>query len=166
MMIRDSRDLRARIHELAQETPDPLTVTRRILFDLTGEEAKVIAGLTLNNYVRLQMTARPSDRKADLELYDTPTGHSPSAFVAGVRTWLDDELGRSVCVDSRARMYKRFADCTRDDLLAASASRKAAAKRLEERSRTFLRTAMALDANQAETVRDLPREVLEELLAP
>lgn len=165
MTIYTSTDLRERIARLSEESADPATVTKAILADLDDSSAHTIAQVTLHAYVREHMVNRfELPKSAEPVLYETPSGMAPSSYVAGLRTWVEIELGRSVCVDVKARRYKRLADCTAPDLMSAATSRMDTARRLQQRANRFAKLAVALEDTGVETVKELHETLLEKYL--
>lgn len=165
MTIYTSTDLRELIAQLSESTPDPATVTKKILADLDDSSARTIAGITLHAYVHEHMVNRfELPKSAEPTLYETPSGKTPSSYVAGVRSWVEVELGRSVCINVKTRQYKRLADCTIADLMAAAESRMENARRLQQRANRFAKLAMAMEGVTAATVKELPEEILENIL--
>lgn len=165
MTIYSSTDLRDLIATLSQETPDPATVTRKILADLDDSTARTIAQVTLHAYVREHMVNRfELPKSAEPVLYETPSGQAPSSYVASLRSWVEVELGRSVCVDAKTRRYKRLADCTAPDLMAAAQSRMDSARRLQLRANRFAKLALELEKDDVATVKELPEDILAKYL--
>jgi hypothetical protein len=70
-----------------------------------------------------------------------------------------------VNVAAEGREWKFLGDCTRDDCLTLVDNRRRKASELETEAERYQRVADAMAEYGAETVRQLPREALREVLA-
>lgn len=166
-MIESAEDLRVAVRALAGDEPDPARVTHKLLMSLAADEHRVVAMVTLAEYVRRVMTWDRGDRGADSSgEYRTQDGRTtPSAKTAAIRDWVSSELARSVNVAPAAgRCWRFFGDCTLDECLVLAGNRHRKSAELKAEAERYERLAQAMVEYKVEVVRDLPREVLEGLL--
>ena len=162
-MIRNADDLRALIREYGADDPDPGRVTEKILATLTGAEAHVVADVALRDYVR-RMLAAGGASVPGARSYETASGQrTPSWKIAGLIDHIESELNRSVYVETSAE-WKRLGECTPDDVDALAAARRRKAAEVIAEAERFERLAEVAREADAEIVRDLPRDVLAEVL--
>jgi hypothetical protein len=163
--IQSADDLRARIRELAADEPHPAVITDRILRGLTLDECRVVATVTLHEYVR-HVVRQPNPAAADAHrTYKTAAGAAtPSRKIAAIRDWVARELGRSVCLDESAQEWKHMGECTAADLLKAAAILHQKAALTAAKAEQMEDVAKAVEHAGVPTVRDLPRETLEAVL--
>lgn len=170
-MITSGEDLRTAIRELAEHEPDPARITHKLLNSITPSEAHVIVTVTLHDYVRRTVTHPSAQLSQDmhessLRTYSTQSGQrTVSGRIAAARDWIDSELIKSICVNPGTRDWLHLGDCTRENCLAAAASRHRKAAETTAEATRFELIAEALEEHDARTVRDLPRDVLRVVLA-
>jgi hypothetical protein len=165
-VIESSDELRNRIRDLGESEPDPHRVAEKILARMDDYEAQVIARLTLPDYVRKVLAqARPLDTENSDRSYYTASGRrTPSSKVAAVHDWVEADLARSIYVDDTEN-YKHLGDCTAENLdFAGATRRRKAAETIAEADR-FDRMAAAVRDAGVEILREVPRPVLEQVLA-
>jgi hypothetical protein len=166
-MIQSADDLRARIRDLAADEPSPARITEQILTTLTTPEFRVVATVTLHEFVRKVITQPMpvADSAQATRTYETVGGlRTPSARTAGMRDWVASKLRRHVCIDETAQVWKHLAKCTAPDLAAAAAicGRKAAQN--EAKREEYEEVKKAMEHADVVEVGDLPRETLEAVL--
>jgi hypothetical protein len=165
-MIRTPDDLRAAIRELGETEPDPARVAEKLLSTLSDEEAHAVAAAALPDYVRrvlatpyMHATGRPAPT------FETAGGQrTASPKVAGIIDRLDAELNKSVYVASHDE-WKRFGMCCLDDVLTLVANRRRKADEVIAEANRYEHVAEAMREHNADTVADLPRDVLAKVLA-
>jgi hypothetical protein len=162
-LITSAAELRDLIRHLAADEPDPALVTERILSSLSGDEALVVAGVALHDYVRRVASAPtlPQGRS-----YATADGRStPSRKVAMIRDWVAAELGRSVCViTGSGKAWKHLGACSAEDLHVLAIERDYKASLVAAEGKRYDRLARAVADAGAATLGDLDRKTLEEVL--
>lgn len=167
-MINSAEDLRTRIRELGKTEPDPTRVAHAILESITPAEAVVIAGATLQNYVRLILTKRPFSEPAGKPTQPEPktyTNKAGKTFVSAKSAAISDwaaEKRRHVHLSGRS--WKIYGQCSRDDVLVLADSRGRKASELTAEERYYRRTHEAMVTHSVDLVEDLPEEVGKELL--
>jgi hypothetical protein len=167
-VIQSPDDLRTAIRALAEHEPDPARVTHKLLMSITPEEARVVVNVTLVEYVRREMSRAyiAASDASEGRSYATQDGRrTPSAQTAAIRDWVGAELGKSVNVaPDRGREWKFLGDCDRDECLTLATNRHRKAAEVTAEAERYERVAEAMEVHEVETVRQLPRPVLEELL--
>lgn len=164
-MIQSADDLRARIRELAADEPSPARITEQILTTLTTAEFRVVATVSLHDFVRKVITKPMADSAQVTRTYETVGGlRTPSARTAGMRDWVAAELRRHVCIDETAREWRHLAKCTAPDLAAAAVICRRKAALNEAKSDEYEDVKKAVEHAGVDTVGDLPRETLEAVL--
>lgn len=173
-MIRSIADLRSAIREVAEHEPDPARVTHKLLQSMTPDDAQVVVSLVLHRYVRESMAevvrlscgSNPSMAERPGAEYQTRDGRKTvSAQVAAQRDWVAATLAGSVNVaPNSGRDWKFLGDCTREECLILAGNRHRKASEVEAEGKRYDLIAEAMTEYQADAIRELPREVLEELL--
>jgi hypothetical protein len=161
-MIESSEDLRAMIRELGGVDPDPGRVTEKILADLSDEEARLIAALTLRDYVRhvLAMPRPVGEQKT----FETANGKRTVSWkTAAIIDHIDAELAKGVF--AAKGVWKHFGDCAEVDLLTLVDSRRKKSRELVAEAERYELVLSALRDAQVQTVREIPRDVLARVLA-
>ena len=161
-MITTTEALRAVIRQLATETPDPAIITGRILDGLSADEARVVVGATLHDYVRRAISVPVA---VSARTYETAGGvRTASRKVASIRDWVDRELSAPVCTDEGSRAWKYLRDCSAGDLAAAAEIRRRKAAQNEAEAEKFDALAKAVEHADVDTVGGLSHDVLEAVL--
>lgn len=166
-MIETPDDLRHVIRELGAVDPDPGHVAEQVLDQISDEEARVVAGVTLRDYVRrvLSLPNVPdsdaeSDQKPSLQMLD---GRKTSSWKvrATQNQRLQAILNKSVygCQGE----WKRYGDCGEADLLTMVQSRRTKADELVHEAEHYEKVLGQMREHGVEKVRDLPEDVLHEL---
>jgi hypothetical protein len=160
-MIQSPDDLRARIRELGETEPDPARITAHILRSLTADECRVVAAAALHDFVRINV----KNAGGPAQTYETANGvRMPSAKQAGIRDWVERELRRHVYTGNPDQPWKFLTDCTVDDLYAAVEIRRRKAEQTLAEADWFEGVAKAAEHAGVDTVGQLPRTLLAEVL--
>lgn len=160
--IASADDLRARVRALAVDEPSPAVITDQVLRALTDPEFRVVATVTLHEFVR---TVLSRGALPPAQTYETATGaRVPSAKIAAVRDWVARELRRSVCVDEGDSTWRFLAECTADEVYAAAAIRRRKAAETAAEAERFEGIGKAVEHAGVDRVGELPRDILEAVL--
>lgn len=161
-VITSADDLRARIREFAATEPNPAVITDRVLRTLTGDEFRVVASVSLHEFVRRAVV---SGGARETEAFETPSGAPAKSWkVKGIRDWVERELRQPLCVDESSATWKYLQECTAADCYGIAAIRgRKAAQNEAERDR-FEGIGKAVEHAGVDTIGDLPRETLEAVL--
>lgn len=165
-MIETPDDLRHVIRTLGAVDPDPGHVAERVLEQISDVEARVVAGVTLRDYVRRVLSL------PNVPVVDSDESKPTLTMLDGRRTssWkvratqnqrLEAILNKSVY--GAQGEWKHYGDCSEADLLTMVKSRRDKADELISEGEHYEKVLGLLREHDVEKVRDLPEDVLHEL---